>query len=246
MDVTLDVAWSMLTSSFLMTRGACDVNISSRFRKSMMRGSALNYVPLASLHLPLAPWQGVGYGTSHDWLSAATWTQDLNGGSPQRKGETWIWKVFWMPPPPATLDYQVRGRSACPKVTLRVEPIGASEGNPLIQEPMNSPNLPHDSAQWKMLGCIWQSKKGCQLQRHLDHISQAQAQVGMEEILISQEILWIGLCAKTCIVFIPAGPPLILWPIRRGTEKRGRTRGTWCIQGAWPGNPVGSGLESRF
>lgn len=93
---------------------------------------------------------------------------------------------------------------------------------------------------------VWQSKKGCQLQRHLDRISQAQAQVGMEEILISQEILWIGLCAKTCIVFIPAGPPLILWPIRRGTEKRGRTRGTWCIQGAWPGNPVGSGLESRF
>lgn len=236
MDVTLEVAWPMLTSSFLMTRGACDVNMSSRFRKSMMRGSALNDVPLASLHLPLAPSQGVGYGTSHDWLSAATWTQDLNGGSPQRKGETWIWKVFWMPPPPATLDYQVRGRSACPKVTLK--PIGASEGNPLIQEPMNSPNLPHDSAQWKMLGCVWQSKKGCQLQKHLDHISQAQ--VGMEEILISQEILWIGLCAITCIVFIPAGPPLTLLPIRRGTEKRE------CIRGAWPGNLVGSGLESWF
>ena len=144
------------------------------------------------------------------------------------------------------LDYQVRGQSACPKVTLRVEPIGASEGNPLIQEPINSPNLPHDSAQWKMLGCVWQSKRGCRLQKHLDHISQSQAQVGMEEILISQETLWIGLCAKTYIVLIPAGPPLILLPIRRGTEKRERTRGTWCIQGDWSGNLVGSGLESWF
>lgn len=194
MDMTLNVAQPMLTSSFLMTWGGWDVGVSNRRKKSMLRASALGYMtwaPLSSTGLRVGCWNQtqMPFGSNLD--------QDFHGVVLKRRGiqgYEWLCGCCHLQ---LDLPYQIRAQAACPNVTLRVEPTWASARSPLDWQPMMSFMTWLNTICW----VVWHSEQSFSRTK-ISRSGLTTPNASLQGVKANfTVILWTGICTKACALY---------------------------------------------